>query len=292
MVTIDRGIAGPLANRLSNGLAEVIDQMRAIEAGRGGFGGPASTCPMPIGLNLLDEALPGGGLRRGAVHEWFGVAEADAAQDTQQQCGGRGRWATDPHWSPPLCLLAHLAAAALSRTPEGDPSRWVVWIGARVWPYPHLLARRRDGPELLARTFLIRTPDDVTRLWAIELALRSAAGAVIADGSRLDRAATQRLQLAAESKGSLCILARPPGERTALSAATTRWWVSSSPSTRTGPRWTVQLLRCKGEQPAPGAVRPWTVEHDWATGDLGVLPHVADRSGKAADEPFRSARTG
>jgi hypothetical protein len=124
----------------------------------------------------------------------------------------------------------------------------------------------------------IDPPDDHSRLWAIDLALRSSGvSTVIADGSRLSMASSRRLQLAAASGGqggALCLLARPPWEITELSAAATRWMIrrassgepralevtdQTTPDTGarcsgvhvplTGERrasWTVELLRHKG----------------------------------------------
>ena len=88
------------------------------------------------------------------------------------------------------------------------------------------------------------------RLWAVD---RAAGGpgvaVVVADGSRLDMAATRRLQLAAESGSALVLCARPPREIDHLSAATTRWRVRCASSPDKIPRWDVELLRCKGMGP-------------------------------------------
>jgi hypothetical protein len=44
-----------------------------------------------------------------------------------------------------------------------------------------------------------------------------------------------------------------------------------------GPRWSVELLRCKGKQPAPDTRRQWLLELDRARCVVCVLPALADR---------------
>lgn len=211
----------------------------------------------------LKEASQVGGLVRGALHEWFGVAPAG-------EC-----------WSPPLFLLTHLARqASIDAHHRGAPDH-VVWIGQNVWPYPRALshpvgvelvgeARYQPrleasitlfdpaagsatgstagepiiGHNLLSRSLFVATnarsggqPNGrpyrqssrqaSERLWAIDTALRCpGVTVVVADGSGLPMAATRRLQLAAASTGALVLLARPPEEVREISAATTRWIVT------------------------------------------------------------------
>jgi len=139
----------------------------------------------------------------------------------------------------------------------------VVWIGRLIRPYPHLLLRGRAPVGrfasfrqstanardrlLLERSLFIDPPDDGTRLWTIDLALRcDAVTAVIADGRGLSMPQTRRLQLAAEAGGALVLLARPPEEEAELSAAMTRWRIAPAPSSTDRPRWSIELLRRKG----------------------------------------------
>jgi len=217
-----------------------------------------------------------GYLDRPGIHEWFG----------------------EP-W-PPLGILLDLACRRLD-VAEG---RWAVWVGRRCWPYPGALGERAD--RLLARSIFIDPPDDGGRLWAIDLAARSPSVAVVvADGSGLAMASTRRLQLATESGSTLVLCARPARERGGLSAATTRWLVtprherkgrmSPSMSPSMNPRWTVELLRCKGVQPeseacrAPGgsvstsdAGRRWAVEWKRAPGGVDLSTALVDRSSAAS----------
>ncbi len=158
------------------------------------------------------------GLRRGALHEWFGMAAADAAVESADSAiaesgagrpastsdagvadrdervshgrrsglegggrparGGRRRWGDLDAWTPPLCLLVHLAWQALTGQTLTGQTRdsqaltttddaWsavgvgegtlsagrggagaggaVVWIGRRCWPHPRVMVRRDPG---------------------------------------------------------------------------------------------------------------------------------------------------
>ena len=211
---------------------------------------------------------------------------------------------------------------------------YVVWIGRRIRPYPHLLLRGHGGIGriagfrqstanardrlLLERSLFIDPPDDGTRLWAIDLALRcDAVTAVIADGRGLSMPQTRRLQLAAEASGALVLLARPPEEEAELSAAMTRWRITPAPSSTDRPRWIIELLRRKGargglnvtaagraratrpptivEEPItdgfvhfrePGAgteagMRRWLLEWNHVQGVVAVPADVVDRSREA-----------
>lgn len=205
----------------------------------------------------LPGSLPGDGIEveTGALHEWFGLDRTGHADSGL--------------WLPPLSLLASVAARAIERAPEGA---LVAWIGRWCWPYPRTLA----GP-LLPRSVFLDTRDAHAHQWALEVTLRSpGVAAIVADGRGLSMAATRRVQLAAREGGGVALLARPARERDTLSAATTRWRVDVSPSAGPSPRWIVELLRCKGRQPAESP-RVWTVERDRAQGVVAVPANLEDR---------------
>lgn len=241
---------GAVLRRLERRIQRILD---------GGSRWPASSqassqdrLAVPTGWPRADAAV--GGLARGAVHEWLGPSE-------------------EREWSPPLAILVHLVWRAAAG--GGARGGRVLWIGRRVWPYPRAMVRdfevreraelaaapltleleldraaRSDGADLLlARSLLVDPSRPASRLWAIETALRCpSVGAVVADGSGLDMAATRRLQLAAEGGRSIGLIARPAREAGALSAAATRWRVGR-PQPRedaAGPRWVLELSRCKG----------------------------------------------
>ena len=198
-----------------------------------------------------DGSAPAADLAFGALHEWFGLA-SDAQSNAQPLAPSLTKSLS--LWTPPLSLLVHLAACALA--PLSSPASSIspraatpaiLWIGQRVWPYGHALKRH---PRLFEASICINTHDKTQQFWAIDIALRSAGtGAVIiADASGLPLAMSRRLQLAAESGGSLALLARPPWEVRELSVAATRWRVRSAAGSSDTPRWSLTLMRCKGSQ--------------------------------------------
>ncbi|HYD01312.1 MAG TPA: hypothetical protein VEB22_08805, partial [Phycisphaerales bacterium] len=261
----------------------------------------AAVSSLPTGWDPIDRTLPGHGLSGAKIHEWIGVA-SDSNDCT---LGDR--------WIPPLSILlslAHRAATSAGKSggygedrENGKPQgRLLLWIGERVWPFPGSFSVQPDGSHL-SRSIFVRAEHPGERLWAADLALRSgAAAAVIADGSRLDLSATRRLQLAAEAGGGFCFLARPPWERAELSAAATRWYITTAlpvhpavarprthaPVHSPTRRWTVELLRCKGVQPSTATTRRWILEEDRETRHGLVAAELLDRPGEAAPAQRRS----
>ncbi len=214
----------------------------------------------------IDSVLEGG-LLGGALHEWFGPESI--------------REPGDVSWAPPVCIPLHLAWRALE---TGCVPLWLVWVGRRCFPYPGVLVRE-DGRDrrMLERSIFVSPRDTAKRLWAMDLALRCpAVGVVIADGSRFDMAATRRVQLVAKTHDTLALLVRPPWERAGLSAAQTRWQVTWEPRAdcHANPRWSVELLRCKGVQPAKARGR-WVLEWDHASSTMRLSAQVAHPAGAA-----------
>ncbi|MCC6952134.1 MAG: hypothetical protein IT433_11915 [Phycisphaerales bacterium] len=231
-------------------LGDLAARLREIENRAVGEPGAA----VRTGWVEVDAALPEGGLRAGALHEWCGVGGVG---------GDRRAFAT---WVPPLLMLAHLARRA--------GRAWSVWIGRRVWLHGHAACAALGGPE---RSLWVDAPDAGSRLWAIEAALRCPGVVVIADGSGFDSAASRRLQLAAASCGALGVLARPAAELAEISFASTRWAVSPAPGGGLAPRWMLTLVRCKGVR-AVDSPR-WMIERT-RDGGLGCLsPELADGPG-------------
>jgi len=264
------------------------------------------------GLSDLDAVLPHGGLDRGAVHEWLGIAENQPVEPdfTSSHAApspvspARPSRSRPRHNAPlPLAILLWLATRAAASDPTGQGH--LVWVGPAVWPYPPALVQA--GPSLLNRSLFVAARSPADRLWATDVALRSrAACVVIADATGLDLASTRRLQLAAEAGGGLCLLARPPHESVELSASSTRWLVRWSPSPAASRRWSVELLRCKGQR-QPSRVREhvrslptfshvvhdeqaprahargpdaiWILERDHETRHLRVVPDLLGGSG-------------
>lgn len=239
------------------------------------------------GWSDVDAAL-GGGLRAGALHEWFGIA-------ARQSCGVAERT-----WSPPICVLVHLAWQAVEAS---SLPQWTVWVGPRCFPYPSVLVRGRGADRgLLERSLFVTAHDADSRLWAIDLALRSSSvGVVIADGSTFSMAATRRVQLLAKRHQTLALMARPPWEQNELSAAQSRWLICWEPHAQTGakvslgPRWSVELLRCKGVQPKQYR-GVWTLEWDSDTSTLNLSAEMArqarsPKKEQAYDRPHGTSRS-
>ena len=290
---------------------DLAEKIRAIE-GRYTLGAASSrTCIDPCEKNILStgwaavDASLQGGLATG-LHEFFGCAPA--------QKPVRDAGTTD---SPPLCVLVHLAWRAVE---QATAARWMVWVGRACHPYPRVLVRgnREQGTgnrRLLDHSLFVAPRDAATRVWAIDLALRSpAVGAVIADGSGFDKAATQRLQLLARSEMKWVLAARPAVQRGELSAAQTRWLVrtqgirdsgikgmrATEEGARRGeiaqaaafpqslnpsfpysfPRWSVELLRCKGLRPT-GDHPVWLLEWNRAEGAVNLSAPLVDLAGAA-----------
>jgi len=247
---------------LRHWLRERIDAIQTGEA--------AHTPTIATGWRTVDKALPGGGLRRGMIHEWFGIEAS--TPDTSENAPSARR-----EWIPPLLILAHLADRAT--TINGQAERgWCVWIGARIWPAPHAIA------NALPRTLLVDPSTAADRLWAIDACLRCPGLVVIADGSALDTAATRRLQLAAESAGAISIIARPPHEIGCLSAAATRWRVAHATTGHAdgAQRWKVKLFRCKGVASTVTHGSSVVLERNDVGAVVDVSPDVGERSGYAS----------
>lgn len=233
---------------------------------------------LSTGWSPIDELL-GGGLARGALHEWFGVTTVDGTV--------RG----EP-WMPPLTVLTHLAWRGLETC---EAARWIVWVGRACFPYPRALLRgQMCDQRLLTRSIFVAPPDAYGRLWAIDLALRCpAVEGVLADGSEFDRVATQRVQFLARTRNKWAILTRPVRELDKLSAAHSRWRVQwAQPrgmEINVQPRWSVELLRCKG---LAGDSWRWELESDHAQGGVRVSAALVDSAGSAARDGRRVAGGG
>lgn len=216
-------------------------------------------------------------IERGCLHEWFGgTSKGDSGVDCQRS----------GFWVPPIAVLLGVVSV-LAR--EGGV---VVWVGRRCWPLLQSLIRVGGADpapcDVLYRRCLFLDPvSRADRVWATELAVcNPAVAVVITDGSGITMAESRRVQLAAARGGVCVLLARAPWEVRELSAARTRWSVSSLRTVGNEQAWTVELLRCKGVQPERGA-RRWSVRRDHATGTIGEWTMVRERSpsdvGVAAD---------
>ena len=241
-------------------------RLAALKASIARIGRPAKVAgaALPFGLPAIDDHLPGGGLALGALHEAAG--------------GG-------PEIEHGAAAML-LSAGILARLPGQ-----VLW----VLQQPDLFAPALDAVGLHAdRVIYAEAGNAPTVLLTMEEGLRHAglAGVVGELSGKLTLTASRRLQLAAEQSAVTCfVLRRSRRYDDALllepTAAVTRWRVTvlpappmlaHSPETPglARPRWRLDLVRCRGGEPAS-----WIVEGTDATGHLGVPADLADRPAAA-----------
>ena len=178
-----------------------------------------------LGLPAVDGALPGGGLRAGAVHELMFPHPAD---------GGATTFA--------LHVLSRLAR----------PESRFLWAGCRDDLHgPGFVAAGFDPAQVL----FARTESLTDVFWAAEEGLRCPAlTAIVADGGDMDFTLSRRLSLAAAASGGTLLMLQPYRQNLPASAAATRWRIASTP----GGGWQLDLLRCKGGRPRHWRIDPAT----------------------------------
>jgi protein ImuA len=241
-------------------LSSLRERIRALENG--------GVVPrvLPFAVAALDEALPGGGIALGALHEILGAGadEEDGA------------------------VAAAFAAGILARLAR-ETGGSVLWCAASDDLYAPGLAAYGLPPD---RLILARCRSDEEILWAMEEGLRSGAlAAVLGEIAVLPPTAGRRLQLAAEASGVTALVLRrwrsfavAERQRPAPSVAVTRWRVAAASSRDTGepgvgaPLWQVDLLRCRGGRPAS-----FLMEEGDATGHVAVSAELAHRHSDAAE---------
>jgi protein ImuA len=133
-------------------------------------------------------------------------------------------------------------------------------------------------------------PETVLTVMEEALRHRGLAGVVGELTGRLGLTASRRLQLSAETSGVIAFALRRSQRHDdpmlrEPSAAVTRWRVVMLPALAGReqlpglgrPRWRLELLRCRGGEPAN-----WIVEGCDATGRLALAADLADRSAASA----------
>ena len=256
--------------------AALVADLKARIAGPSAEFAEADGRFVPLGVEPIDGALPGGGLKAGVLHEV-------GAEDYRDMGAATG-------------FLAALAAR-FAESGSGP----VLWCQSAQPPFdigalygPGLAAFGLDPARLV-----LALPGSATDcLWAMEEALRSGAftaviGEVDGRAAALDLTATRRLQLAAEEKGTPAFLFTGHGGG-AASAAVTRWRIAALPGRivpgtekfggLTGAScWRAALARVRGG--APGA---WNVA--WHAGGKGfaladtIVPVVRETPSMPAEE--------
>ena len=241
-------------------ISELRDRIERI-----GSVGTRTRSILPFHIPEIDGHLPKGGLAIGALHEVAGGANGAVdgaaaslfAAGIAARTGGRVLWC----FSQPDLFMPALAQAGL----------------------------RED------RVVFFEARDDDTILGGCEEALRHGGlTAVVGEVAKLSRVSSQRLQLAAETTGTMAIAlrrwkrpvdARDFGNPT---AAYTRWRVTeinSHPLPVQGvgqARWFLELMRCRG-----GDCAEFEVEACNGQGLIHLSSDLADRS--AAPDRWRRA---
>ncbi|MBO9171876.1 ImuA family protein [Rhizobium sp. L245/93] len=170
--------------------------------------GPATPLEsLPFGVGEIDAVLPGGGLARGALHEFAG--------------GGAG--AVDG-------AAAALFVAGIAARTKGK----IVWCLTRPDLFFPALAQAGLDAN---RVIFVEGDRQEDVLASMEEALSyGGLGAVVGELVRLPMLESRRLQLAAEQKGTLALVVRRWRRQTEANdfgqptASTTRWRVSVLPS--------------------------------------------------------------
>jgi protein ImuA len=228
-------------------IADLRNRIERLEGAGSAFGQRTAGGKVSLGIDVIDKAL-GGGLRRTGLHE---IAAGDESAAAAGFCA---------------ILLARLA---------GEHGT-LVWCrrGADLYG-PGLTAMGLDPARLIV--VRPRREDDV--LWVLEEGLRSRApAAVLAETAGGGPIALRRLQLAAESSGVTALLLRPFGARFVPGPALSRWRIGSAMRGDVlGPRWRVELQRCRTGTPAT-----WLVEWCHETGGFAVAPDLRDRPARPA----------
>lgn len=188
-----------------------IDHLRQ-QLSRLTSGGLIGGSALKLGLPGIEQALPGQGLARGALHE---------------MTGDRG-------------AITGFLAALLGQNPRCGEVLWVTPDSSL-----HASGLLQFGLDHRRLTIVsARRADD--RLWSIEEGLSELGyGAVVAEIDSINLAETHRLQSAAKQGGGIGFLLRRDSQP---SAALTRWHIDWANSDGYRPCWRLRLERCQGSE--------------------------------------------
>ena len=225
---------------------------------------------LPYGLPAIDDAVPGGGLVLGGLHELAGTGS-----DTE------------------FGAAPALFAAGFAGRLDGP----VCWIVERTPPFSPALAGVGLRPDRLifveAGSDVLQTLEDCVRCAGLRAVVAEFSGSFGLTSSR-------RLQLAAEASGVTTLMIRRSRKfddpaLDAPSAALTRWRIGAMPSPPVLPdepevsgvgraRWRLELRRARGGQP-----RSWLVDAPDSQGRLALAAPERRSLGRPVFEPSRIA---
>ena len=237
--------------RSSSALDAVRDRIRSIESAARKIHGA-----LAFGVDAIDTRLPQGGLARGALHEVAG--------------GGNGA----VHGA----AAALFAAGIMARIPGK-----ILWCVTRRDLFAPAMAQAGLHPD---RVIYAEVGDEKSVLACFEEGLRHGGMAgVVGEVAKLSMTASRRLQLVAESSGTLAIAVRRWHRMTDAAdfgqptASVTRWRISALPSAPLPvpgvgrPRWLVELIRARA-----GECADFIVDACDEKGRLALSADLADRS--------------
>lgn len=214
---------------------------------------------IPFGIPAIDQALPGGGIRLGALHE-----AASSGADTEH------------------AAAATLFAAGILARLDGP----VLWVLRQADLFAPGLACAGLHPR---RVLFAEAGKHVLPIMEEGLRHPGLAAVVGEHNGKLTLVATRRLQLAAEQSGALALLIHRGPASTDPTASVTSWRLTALPSPPALPHapetpglgpawWRMELTRCRGGEPAT-----WTVEACDATGRLSLASGIgAERGDRVA----------
>lgn len=209
---------------------------------------PGMAATIPLDRDGLGGLFPEGQLAAGSLVELL------------PRVSGAGAWT--------LALL-------LARHALGESKTLVITDPDRCF-YPP--AVRKLGIDL-GRTILLRPRTAGEALLATAQALRSSAiGATVGAFERLADRDGRRLQLAAESAGTLGVLLRPVSALGSPSFAAVRWLIDPLPSVHHRRRMRLEVIRCRGGQEG----KTVCLEIDDATGHVRAFSPVEPAAESAA----------
>lgn len=231
-------------------IAELRERIARLEAGSA-----RERTVLPFGVPAIDRVLPGGGLMLGALHE----------------VAGGGNDALDG-------AAAALFSAGIAARTAGK----VLWCVTRQDLFAPALAQAGLHPD---RVIYVEAGDEKSVLACFEEGLRHRGlGAVVAEVARLSMTASRRLQLAAETSGTIGIAIRrwrrmaETADFGQPTASATRWRVSVLPSTPLPvpgvgrARWHVELIRARA-----GEIAEFEVEACDGKGRIALPSAVVNR---------------
>ena len=237
------------------------EQLEGITAGTG-----LKRDVLPFGVADIDRRLPKGGLALGALHEVAGGANGAVSG----------------------AAAVSFAAGIAART-----GGKVLWCYTQADLFTPALAQSGLGED---QVVFFEAKDEIAVLDCFEEALRHGGlSAVVGELAGLSRVASQRLQMAAETTGTLALAVRRWRRQVDAkdfgnpTAAFTRWRVTETPSAPlpvrgTGrPRWFLELMRCRG-----GEVAEFEVEASDAKGFIAIPSELANRSADAEAGRWRA----